>query len=110
MQTARSFWYSNLVQSFTSTIFPISTPNYLQRLFGMSNPPEGSVSQESIWGFDVSTVLGILNTPDLVVNHRRSADMQPLLPPVGICEKSVGGFTGVKCSIKDAKRGERGVK
>ena len=47
---------------------------------------------------------------DIVVNHRRSADMQPLLPPVGICEKSVGGFTGVKCSIKDAKRGERGVK
>jgi len=45
-----------------------------------------------------------------VVNHRRSTDMQPLLPPVGICEKSVGGITGVRCSIKDAKRGERGVK
>jgi len=31
----------------------------------MSTPPEDSVSQESIWDFDVNTVLGILNTPDL---------------------------------------------
>ena len=65
MQTARSSWYSNLVQSFTSTIFPIPTLHYLQGLLCMSTPPEDSVSQESIWDFDVNTVLGILNTPDL---------------------------------------------
>ena len=35
----------------------------------MSNPPENSASQESIYDFDVCMVLGILNTPDLSPIH-----------------------------------------
>ena len=31
----------------------------------MPTPLEDSASQETIWDFDVSTALGILNTPDL---------------------------------------------
>ena len=31
----------------------------------MSIPLEDSASEETIWDFDVSTVPGILNTPDL---------------------------------------------
>jgi len=33
----------------------------------------------------------------------------PTLLPVGTCEKNIGGFTGIRYSVKDGKCGVKGT-